>query len=345
MKNFTIERVDLSKQDDEAYQQIADHFNRMREESAPEDPPTPMSTLKHRFENLPDFVNLGFWLARRKGADEVIASGSSMVMNTGQNEHICQIDVRVEPDFRCQGLGTSLLRRTVRFADEEGRTLLLFSTNGRVPAGAAFLEQLGAQKALETSVNQLDLADVDKGMIRQWVIQGEKRAVGIELGLWEGPYPDDQLDRVVALMEVMDSQPTDDLDVEEMKFNAEQIRSLEKNVFSDGVERWTLYARDAASDQMTGFTELYYNPNNPKVLEQGNTGVFPEYRGRGIGKWLKAAMIEKVFAERPEAQFIRTGNADSNAPMLKINHQLGFKQLKANASWQIPIEDAQAKLV
>ena len=53
--------------------------------------------------------------------------------------------------------------------------------------------------------------------------------------------------------------------------------------------------------------------------------MLPKYRGHGLGKWLKAAMLEKVLAERPAVKFVRTGNADENVPMLKINHALGFK--------------------
>lgn len=35
-------------------------------------------------------------------------------------------------------------------------------------------------------------------------------------------------------------------------------------------------------------------------------------------------MIEKVLADRPQVVRVRTGNADSNAPMHKINGAMGF---------------------
>ena len=34
----------------------------------------------------------------------------------------------------------------------------------------------------------------------------------------------------------------------------------------------------------------------------------------------------------------RTANADSNGPMLAINHAMGFKPFIADVAWQIPVE-------
>ncbi len=48
-------------------------------------------------------------------------------------------------------------------------------------------------------------------------------------------------------------------------------------------------------------------------------------------------MLDKVLHERPQVRSIRTGNADSNAAMLTINHRLGFKPYVANTIWQVEI--------
>ena len=341
---FHVDTIDVRRESASFYEALADHFNVMRQESVPEEMATTAEMLMQRMQSLPEFVDVAFWAVNDESSTRLIASGSGTIINTGQNEHLCQVDIRVEPPFRRQGVGRALLWRIADYATRHNRSLLLFNTNGNVPAGEAFMNWLGAEPGLVASINRLEVAKVDRELLRRWIANGAARAGTIQLGLWTGPYPDEALSDVVALMEVMDSQPTDDLDVEDFKFTAEQIRAIEKNQLANGAERWTLYANDTATGQLVGFTEIFTKPNNPATLEQGNTGVFPAYRGRGIGRWLKAAMLEKVLAERPEARFIDTGNADSNAPMLKINHELGFRKHRSNIAWQMATEKALAVL-
>ena len=49
-------------------------------------------------------------------------------------------------------------------------------------------------------------------------------------------------------------------------------------------------------------------------------------------------MVEKVRRDCPQGQFVRVGNADSNAAMLKINQALGFKPYLAECIWQMETE-------
>jgi mycothiol synthase len=51
-------------------------------------------------------------------------------------------------------------------------------------------------------------------------------------------------------------------------------------------------------------------------------------------------MIDRILRERPLVDRIRTGNADSNVPMLKINHALGFRAYVRRVSWQVNVSQS-----
>ncbi|MDQ1396172.1 MAG: hypothetical protein QOG64_1431, partial [Acidimicrobiaceae bacterium] len=74
---------------------------------------------------------------------------------------------------------------------------------------------------------------------------------------------------------------------------------------------------------------------SPQRAWQGDTAVDPAHRNRGIGRWLKAAMLLHVMDERPELRRIETENAGSNDAMLGINVALGFEVLQWQAEWQV----------
>ena len=68
------------------------------------------------------------------------------------------------------------------------------------------------------------------------------------------------------------------------------------------------------------------------------------HRNRGLGRWLKAVMMEKVLRDLPEVHTIRTGHADSNAPMRKINEELGYRPFSSDTQWQITLDEVRAYL-
>jgi GNAT superfamily N-acetyltransferase len=197
------------------------------------------------------------------------------------------------------------------------------------------LTRIGAERGLEGHTNQLKLSDLDPKLIREWQHRASERGTDFEIGLWEGAYPEEYIDAIVELYDLLNQQPFGDLDIEDFTFTADHIRQNEKSLFARGYERWTIFVREKKSGKFAGYTEVIWNPNRPDVISQGITGVFPKYRNKGLGRWLKAEMLDKVSNDRSQAKFVRTDNADSNAPMMKINNELGFKPYIAECVWQV----------
>jgi mycothiol synthase len=342
--NYTIQSFDITGASEAEYAALNKHNNLLRRERLPDDPPITLDETINELKNIPAYVMVSLWVVKDPDNGDIIADGIVQMLNLEENKHLAQFDVSVEPAFRRQGIGRSLLKSITQYAQAEKRRLLLTQTNDRVPGGEALMTRLGAKKGLVGHVNQLKMDGLDRDLISVWVEKAEALGNEFELGLWEGPYPEDQIQAITQLFELTNQQPLGDLEIEDFHFTPEQLRQQEQMVFAQGNQRWTFYILEKATGKFAGYTETRWNPNRPEILYQDMTGVFPEFRNRGLGRWLKAAMLNKVLIDRPQVKYVRTGNADSNAAMLKINHELGFTPYMANALWQVEVDQVLAYL-
>ena len=305
------------------------------QEEMPDDPNMPLefSINNARGWKLIESVTFEMW---HLWEGEKIIAELFLTANSGEdNPHLFSAGLQILKPYRRRGYTKTLLEKVMAFAEKYKRTLLTGRTSSFVPDGQGFAERLGATKGLEASTNQLFMNNVDQVLLKQWVNPADAR--DFEMGFWGSRYPDADLRAVAELFNVMNTAPRDELEQDDEQTTPEELREGEAYDLARGVKRWVLYVRHKPSGRLAGFTETYWYPEDPENLEQDDTGVLPEYRGNGLGKWLKAAMIQKVLAERPSVKRIRTGNANSNAPMLAINHKLGFKVYRSETVWQLKI--------
>ncbi len=341
--DIQIEPFDFAHASEHEYQAINRFANILQAETLPDDPPTPLEEMRAKLQSIPAFITIVPQVAWNLERSDIVGRASISFMNTQENKHLAWLDMKVLPERRRQGIGRRLLAEIAEVPQREGRRLLMTGINARVPAGEAFMEKLGGERAMESHTNQLVLADVDRALLAQWMMLGDAGRFLLEA--WEGPHPEDLLPAITALSEsAVNTSPRDAMDMEDMHFTPEQMRQMDQQTLAGGTERWTLAVREAASGRFVGYTEVLWNVSSPQIVRQGGTGVFPEFRGYGLGKRLKAAMLDRVLRERPEARFVRTGNADSNGPMLRINHALGFRPYLSRTEWQVETEKVLAYL-
>ncbi len=307
-------------------------------EEYPDDPP---KSLEFTIKALKSRADLkGFdcqtWVMQRDKC--VLARLNVDIEKRESNRHVMFISLHTHPHYRKQGLGKALLHKVLELADAHKRSLIIAVTTDRSPAGDSVAAHLGATKGIEMHTNQLRLSELDAGLIEQWLSAANILSSQYELGCWRNSYPENDIEKIAKLMEVMNTAPRENLKVEDHKITPDYLHEMVKLDAARGTQVWTIYVRHRVSGEFAGYSETFWHPENPQVLWQGATGVLPRYRGHGLGKWLKAAMLQKTKRERPSVTYIRTGNADSNAPMLAINQKLGFKPYSKETIWQLETE-------
>ena len=334
---FTIEQLDLPSAPEPLVAEVAALRNALQREYLPDDPPVPAAAIAARARARPKMFRMREWLAR-DAAGTVVAQASLGQFVADTNKHLREAGVSVLPAHRRRGIGRALYREVVRSAGDGDDIVFEHYTNDRVPAGEAFARRIGAHETLRAHVNQLDLRELDRDLVREW---SALRPGGYRLEWIDADVPDALVRNVIVAYDTMNTAPRGESGMEDWHHTPELIREWDRSRREAGRERRLALVIDEATGDTAGFTELTYDPKIPHVISQQGTAVIPAHRGRGLGKWLKAAMLARALREWPNARFVRTGNADANAPMLAINTRLGFAPVWASIIWEIGIGDAR----
>src|SRR6266550_8488082 len=334
---YAVQSADLATADDDLVRDVAALMNAMASERVPEDPPLSFAAFASRVRNHPAMVVIRDWLAR-SAEGELVGRGLVVRFEADTNQHLRDAGIDVLPAHRRKGIGRQLLREVVAGAGDADDIVLSFFTNDRVPAAAAFLDRIGAKTALTMHTNHLDLAALDRAMVADWAAI---RTEGYRLEWIDGDVPEARMQNVIVAYDTMNTAPRGDSAMQDWNTTPEQLREFDRSRRAAGRERRLVLAIHEATGDTAGYTELFYDPKIPHLIWQSGTAVVPSHRGHGLGKWLKAAMLERALRDWPKGNLIRTGNADSNAPMLAINTRLGFKPAWADSIWEVGIADAR----
>ncbi len=335
---YVSERIDdLRARPESELRDYAELLRGLERERVPEDPPPPVEVYLTRFRSPVPHNKRTDWLVRSPEG-ELVARGLHFSTTMEENAHLRDAAIEVRADHRRRGIADRLFAEIVREAGDGPDVVITFGTSDRAPSGIAYAEHIGAEKGLETHVNQLALADVDRDLVRTWAALAP---AGYRLVWIDRDVPEELMENVLVAYDAMNTAPIGSIPMNAWRQTAERTREWDAFRRKMGRERRLLIAIHDTTGETAGYTETAFDPRMPHVVQQQGTAVIPAHRGRGIGKWVKAVSLERVLAERPTARYVRTGNADVNAPMLSINTRLGFKPAWATAWWKISLADAK----
>lgn len=328
-----VELVWLADADKGEWAMFADLLAAFWDDVIPGERPIPVSELRAEVLFAPRHRRVLPVLARSDGRP---VAAATLLMDERRPADAWVKFLFVTPDRRREGIGAALLRALGERAATDGRTRVSTRTLLHQRRATAFMRRAGGQARDIGEQNRCRTAAIDVAMLNGWVDRAGERASGYSLVSFDGVCPAEHLDAFAAIIPVMNTAP-DARGYELRPPSPEDVRANMDAHVRQGNDSWTVCARHDGTGHFVGYTELSISRHRPWSARQGDTGVDPDHRGRGIGRWLKAHNALRLLRDRPDVEYIETWNAATNAPMLAINRAMGFAPVGLWQRWELPL--------
>lgn len=264
------------------------------------------------------------------------------------------VDVTVHPEHRRRGIGSTLLRHTEALVRAEGRSIVQTWQGSAVDPAVEdpttpFATGHGYVSTLPSLRNDLDLDPGADGLARALAPLDaetagrfdpatdrlESRDGQYRLLTWWNTVPDEYLDDRARLMQRMSTDaPSGDMTIEEERWDGARVRENEAVAAAQGKTVVETAALHVPSGRLVAFTVLALPKHLPHHAFQWDTLVLREHRGQRLGMALKAANLRALAGRTPGLRRVTTYNAESNAPMLRVNHAMGFRPVLRTTCWE-----------
>jgi GNAT superfamily N-acetyltransferase len=341
--DWAISEWPMREQPDELLAELYHAYAPLHQEETPDDPRPSLEADIAAERSMPAPEG-GVVLVARDPAGEIAGWSRCRWEELPGWDHTLNVRVMVLPERRRQGLGRILLERSVAVAEARKLRLVIGRTRDTIPAGGAFCLRFGAKAVQTGNENRQDLHAVDRALVDRWLAEGPDRGSGYHLQFIAGSTPPELVGQVAKAHNALNTAPRDDLDVGDTEITPELVRQFEDSAAAAGDELWSYYAVHDDTGDFVGTTGIWIPPSTPDRVYVGATAVDPAHRGHALGKWLKAAMTERIVTELPAVRWVLTWNAESNDAMQSINRQLGFRPTFVSTTWQVATDILRGNL-
>jgi len=345
--SMTITAFNSTTADDQVWDWIVEFQLSNFKENNPNDPAPPAEFIRQQLAHVSDNPqhHMHIFVAT---VDNVLYGAYAVLTHKEEtpeyeeNKHAALGTLWVHPEHRKQGVGTQLLKNVMTFAQENDLTLVQLDSG--TDAGNAFAEHFGGQVAIIANTSRLYTDDIDWDLMQDWYDTCQANLPDVRVERFEGLINDDDIEVYAEFYtEVFNQQPLEDTQGLENTYTPEIMRQEHEEMVERGSRHITFISRES-DGTISGLTEIFHNSQRAHVTRQGLTGVKDAYRGRKLGKYLKAAAVLYTRDEFPEQQFIGTTNASVNEPMLHINIAMGFKLHRQSRVYKFDVAETVSLL-
>lgn len=315
------------------------HVQRDREE--PPHDVMPVAARLAIWQTLDPNDDVPRWAAVDAG--QVVATSGAYL----QREHDVEnafMWVYVHPERRREGLGRQVSAPMLDYLEKAGRVRLMVD----IPVGRpeeSLAERAGMSRVYEERTSRLFMADVDWMLMEDWIDRAAEWATEYELLAMRSPVPEEYLEPFARATRIMHTAPKEGVVEEDVDLTPGMWRDVERTQAARGSELHILVAVHRPTGSFAGYTIMDFQSLHPRQARQWDTGVDPAHRKRGLGRWLKAAMIRHAREGFPAVEYVDTENAGSNAAMLNINLAMGFRTVRVSHAYQGMLTTVRERLL
>lgn len=205
--------------------------------------------------------------------------------------------------------------------DENSNSLAIDSINGMNDYVADVYD---AQVASTLAFYELNIKEANVEKIDAWLAEAPAKFPNLRIALYT-ELPDDLIEEYAALYRQLWADMPNNSTLDDVQITAEGIKSAQEagKKSKHCAYRYVVFNEN---NQLIAKTYVVVNLEQPQVVEQFMTGVMEKYRGRGLSKWIKAAMFKKLVTDFPELEKIETTAHPDNHPSRELSKQMGYKR-------------------
>jgi GNAT superfamily N-acetyltransferase len=309
------------------------------QEASPGDPvPSDEQFEEDAREHDPHGELLRF-VAKTPGA--IVGSAWSFVFhqdspNFAERARFLDAHFAVLAPWRGRGIGTRLLAAVHALMRAHDKQTLTLATHE--PDGHGFLRRVGAAEKTCSFENRLSVDGVDWALLARWESAAHAAVAGARFECFGPRVPLDLYESMSSTFEALwQDIPFDQLEHPPLRFEMERLKEWYRQLDRMGGAHELMLLRDREGS-VVGLTEVAWMARTPDRAFQMLTGVCRDWRGLGLARGLKAAMLRHIRDRYPAVRLVVTYNARSNAAMLAVNKKLGCRVHRQNGAYQIDRE-------
>lgn len=184
---------------------------------------------------------------------------------------------------------------------------------------------------------RLNRAEANTGLMESWLVRIPRENPRLRLAFFS-PVPEEHLEMYTRLfVDYIREMPTEREAATPFDFTVDDMRRDNEWRRKNKIQLYT-YALFDAGGNMIGNSNAVVNEKDPSDVFQAMTGVNREFRGRGLSRWLKAALFFKVGHDFPGNETMTTTMRAANAPIQKVNGEMGYQLLTKGHEYDLTID-------